>query len=63
MVAQISQAGAEAVSDDRQQQQADEEQAFLRCVELAQMAQRGEKFNQRDIEDLIYHLGVKEYFK
>lgn len=51
------------MSDDRQQQQADEEQAFLRCVELAQMAQRGEKFNQRDIEDLIYHLGVKEYFK
>ena len=41
----------------------DEEKAFFRCVELVQMAQRREKFSQQDIADLIYHLGVKEYFK
>ena len=53
------------MTDDQwgQWQQADEEQAFFRCVELAQMAQRHEQFEKRDIEDLIYHLGVKEYFK
>ena len=44
-------------------QQQDEEKAFFRCVELAQMVQRGEKFNNHDMEDLIYHIGVKEYFK
>lgn len=48
--------------EDSQQAQ-DEEEAFLRCVELAQMAQRRERFTAQDIEDLIYHLGVKEYFK
>ena len=45
------------------EQQHDEERRFFRCVELAQMAQRGEKFEKLDMEDLIYHLGVKEYFK
>ena len=47
--------------DDQQAQ--DEEKAFFRCVELVQMVQRREKFSQQDIADLIYHLGVKEYFK
>ena len=45
------------------QQAQDEEQAFLRCVELVQMAQQGKWFSRRDIKDLIYHLGVKEHFK
>ena len=45
------------------EQQRDEERKFFRCVELAQMAQRGETFDKQDMEDLIYHLGVKEYFK
>ena len=49
--------------DESQQQQADEEQAFLRCVELAQMAQRGEKFSETDIQDLIYFLRLGSYFK
>jgi hypothetical protein len=48
-------------SDNWQQQ--DEEQAFLRCVELVQMAQRGEKFKQQDIDDLMAQLGVSNYFK
>ena len=47
--------------DDQQAQ--DEEKAFVRCVELVLMAQHGKWFDKRDIEDLIYHLGVKEYFK
>jgi len=52
------------MTDTEQLQQAmDEEQAFLRCVELVQMAQRGERFETQDIEDLVYHLGIKEYFK
>lgn len=52
-----------STADDDRQQQADEERAFFRCVELAQMAQRGEKFSRQDIEDLIVHLGVTDYFK
>ena len=47
--------------DDQRWQ--DDERAFFRCVELAQKAQRGETFDKQDMEDLIYHLGVKEYFK
>ena len=45
------------------QQAQDEEQAFFRCVELCQLAQRGEKFTKTDIQDLMYHLRVTEYFK
>ncbi len=48
---------------DDSQQQADEERAFFRCVELAQVAQRGERFTPTDLDDLIYHLGVREFFK
>ena len=48
---------------DQIEQAMDEEQAFLRCVELAQMAVRHEYFTPKDIEDLIYHLGVRQYFK
>ena len=48
--------------EDNQQAQ-DEEQAFRRCIELVGMAQRHERFREQDIEDLIYHLGVKEYYK
>ena len=46
--------------DDRQEhwQAEDEEKAFLRCLELVQMAKRGEKFKTEDIADLIYFLGV-----
>ena len=49
-------------------QQEDEEQAFLRCIELVQMAKLGQHqernvFSEKDIEDLIYFLGLKEYFK
>ena len=47
--------------DDQQAQ--DEEQAFMRCVELVQIAQRGMTFTEHDIEDLQYFLRVKEYFK
>ena len=39
-------------------QQEDSEKAFLRCLELVQMAERGEKFKTEDIADLIYFLGV-----
>ena len=48
------------MSDDRteQWQQEDQEKAFLRCLELVQMAERGEKFKTEDIADLIYFLGV-----
>ena len=52
-----------STADDDRQQQADEERAFFRCVELAQMAQRGERFTPNDLDDLIYHLGVREFFK
>lgn len=45
------------------EQSHDEEQAFFRCVELVQMAQRGNKFTEQDISDLMYFLGVKDYFK
>lgn len=48
---------------DQNQQAQDEEQAFLRCVELAQMAQHHERFTTQDIEDLVHHLGLTEYFK
>ena len=55
---------AQDVEDSWQQlQQGDEEQAFFRCVELVQMAQRGERFTKQDLEDLMYHLGVSTYFK
>lgn len=57
--------------DDQQQQ--DEMQSYMRCVELVQKAQRHgelaramhmvEAFTKQDIEDLIYHLGIKEYFR
>ena len=40
-------------------QQQDEEKAFLRCLELVQMAERQEKFNPVDIADLMFFLGVK----
>ena len=50
-------------SNWQQQQQGDEEKAFFTCVRLVQMAQRGERFSQQDLEDLIYHLGVSTYFK
>ena len=48
---------------DQNEQAMDEEQAFMRCVELAQMAVRHEYFTAKDIEDLIYHLGVRQYFR
>lgn len=48
---------------DDNRQQADEERAFFRCVELAEMAQRGERFTSTDLDDLIYHLGLSSYFK
>lgn len=41
----------------------DEERAFFRCVELVQMAQRGAKFEREDVQDLMYHLGVTDYFR
>lgn len=44
-------------------QEQDEEQAFFRCVELVQMAERGERFSKTDLQDLMYFLGVKDYFK
>ena len=47
--------------DDQQQQ--DEMQSYMRCMELVQKAQRDQPFSKQDIEDLIYHLGIKEYFK
>ena len=47
----------------QQQQQGDEEQAFFTCVRLVQLAQRGQRFSQQDIEDLQYHLGVSTYLK
>lgn len=45
------------------EQRQDEEQAFFRCVELVQMAQRSKPFQEHDIQDLMMFLGVKEYFK
>lgn len=44
------------------QQHEDEMQAYMRCVELAQRAKRL-GFTQQEMDDLIYHLGIKEYFK
>ena len=41
----------------------DEEQKFMRAIELAQKAKYNLPFDERDMEDLIYHLGIKEYFK
>lgn len=49
--------------DEAMQQAADEERAFSRCVELVQMAQRGADFDQDDVRDLMFHLGVTNYFK
>lgn len=49
--------------DQELAQRQDEEQAFFRCVELVQMAQRGMRFTQQDIQDLMAHLGVSNYFK
>lgn len=44
------------------EQAQDEQRAFMRAVELAQRAERL-GFTQQEMEDLIYHLGIKEYFK
>ena len=50
-------------TQSEQWQQEDQEKAYLRCLELAQMAVRHEYFTPKDIEDLIYHLGVRQYFR
>ena len=39
-------------------QREDDREAYLRCLELVKIAQRGEKFKTEDILDLIYFLGV-----
>jgi len=39
-------------------QQQDEQQAFLVCLKLYQLAQRGEKFSDDDLKDLQYFLGL-----
>lgn len=44
------------------EQAQDEQRAFMRAVELAQRAERL-GFTQQEMEDLIYHLGIKEYFR
>ena len=44
-------------------QRADEEQKFLRCLELYQLAERGRTFSQADLLDLKYHLGLNTYLK
>ena len=48
---------------DQSQQQADDEQAFVRCVELVRIARSGERFSDKDIQDLIYFLRLGSYFK
>ena len=47
--------------DDQQHQ--DEQQAFMRCVELAQKAKYNLPFDEKDMTDLIYHLGITEHFR
>ena len=41
-------------------QQMDQEQAFMRSLELVQKAQASKLFTDTDIEDLMYFLGLKE---
>lgn len=48
---------------DTQLQAQDEERAFFRCVELAEIAKHGGRFTETDVQDLIHFLGVKDYFK
>ena len=43
---------------DEQSQQQDEEQAYIRCLELVQLAVRGHRFEGKDLQDLWYHLGM-----
>ena len=45
------------------EQARDEQQAFMRAIELAQKAKYNLPFDEKDMTDLIYHLGITEYFK
>ncbi len=46
-------------AQSEQQQQNDEQEAYLTCLKLYQLAQRGEKFYAQDLKDLKYFLGIK----
>ena len=43
---------------DEEAQQQDEERAYIRCLELIQLAVRGHHFEGKDLQDLWYHLGM-----
>ena len=49
-------------TDDQTLQAMDEERQFLRCLELVELAER-RGFDQEDLKDLQYHLGVADYYR
>ena len=54
---------AHQMKDTDDLQQADEERAFFRCLELYRLAERRKPFVEQDLLDLKYYLGLTNSFK